>query len=61
MSSDGEVVEKVERITLFPEAAGFTGLFAQNYIQVEAPQDVTGVIDKLMPNADDVSGPLYFI
>ena len=61
LSSDGEVVEKVERITLFPEAAGFTGLFAQNYIQVEAPQDVTGVIDKLMPNADDVSGPLYFI
>lgn len=60
LSSDGKVVEKVKKISLFPETAWVTNLFKVEYVPIDAPQDVTWIIEKILPK-DNVRGPLYFM
>ena len=60
IGSDGKV-SKVKRISLFPKTAWATNLYKVEYYDADESQSISWFIDKLMPNADDVSGPLYYI
>jgi len=61
LDSSRKYAAKWKEITIFPTDAKASSFIKQSIFKVDSPQDFSWFVDKLMPNADDVSWPLYFM
>ena len=59
-ANEKEVVQGKE-ISLFPRDQNASSLLNTKTVKLVYAETFTGLVDSLMPNADDVSWPLYFI
>ena len=54
-------VETGTEYTLFSKNWDKSNLLESTNVQLLHPQTLSGLVDSLMPNADDVSWPMYYI
>ena len=54
-------VNRGKQISLFPKSQDANSLLDTKEVKLVSIESFTGLVDTLMPNADDVSWPLYFI
>ena len=50
-----------KEITIFPTDSKASDILKESPFKIDQPEDFSWFVDKLMPNADDVSWPLYFM
>lgn len=60
LNSDWDVVQG-RKISLFPKNQDANSLLDTKKVDLVSVESFTGLVDSLMPNADDVSWPLYFM
>ena len=60
LNSNGEVGQG-KKVSLFPKDQDASSLLETKMVSLVNIESFTGLVDTLMPNADDVSWPLYFI
>ncbi len=61
LSANEEEVVQGKEISLFPRDQNASSLLNTKTVKLVYAESFTGLVDSLMPNADDVSWPLYFI
>ena len=61
LNESRDYTTKWKEITIFPTDAKASSFLKESIFDVDKPQDFSWFVDKLMPNADDVSWPLYFM
>lgn len=58
---DNQRVEQGKQISLFPKDQKAVSFLDTKIVKLVHVESLTGLVDSLMPNANDVSWPLYFI
>lgn len=60
LNSNGDVGQG-KQVSLFPKDQDASSLIESKPVSLVNVESLTGLVDTLMPNADDISWPLYFI